>query len=55
MDPNATLAEMRQLSKKIESGHYSQDDLSRLIDLLESLDNWIVNEGFMPADWANRR
>ena len=27
------------------------DDIDRLLDLTEALDNWIKNGGFLPADW----
>lgn len=66
MDPDANLKEQRELIESIreamtdasnEDGDVGPldsstiDDIDRLLDLTEALDNWIKNGGFLPADW----
>jgi hypothetical protein len=55
MDPDANLDEILSLV----SDHYSRhglddDDVERLIDLIEALDGWLKNGGFLPAAWRTR-
>lgn len=62
MDPNATLAEIRQLTteiaRQVDSGaiiaYDEYDALRRLCELMQGLDEWITLGGFLPADWATR-
>lgn len=55
MDPNANLNEQREIVKKYFEGGISAeaqlDLLSRLADLVESLDQWISKGGFLPTSW----
>ncbi len=51
MDPNATLAEIRQLTKEILDGNGSEYDAARLAELVEGLDNWLSRQGFLPTAW----
>jgi hypothetical protein len=63
MDPNETLALIRKLTREIDQLDYRDlsDDASELIDLTEelctlvnSLDSWFVDGGFLPGAWANQ-
>lgn len=50
MDPNATLAEIRDLYKRVLDGEdetYATD----LAEAIESLDRWITDGGFLPKNW----
>jgi hypothetical protein len=57
MDPNATLNDIRKTVKAITDAHDRDEccptDAIRLAELVEALDNWIVNGGFLPDAWAN--
>jgi hypothetical protein len=56
MDPNRTLEMLREYLRDAktddtvvyEDGHY-------VFELIESLDAWLSNGGFLPADWQRRR
>lgn len=52
MDPNATLAEIRELietENTLKDGQYTDD----IIERFEALDEWLSKGGFLPADWDN--
>ena len=58
MDPNANLKEMLELAKRMitdyndcEGNGVDQDDAAHLADLVEALDGWLSNGGFLPARW----
>jgi hypothetical protein len=52
MDPDATLAEIRTLNEKAANyGELSGDEANRLVELVESLDEWLTNGGFLPTPW----
>jgi hypothetical protein len=46
MDPNACLAEIRQIVS-----NFDDDDFPRLADLIAALDGWITDGGFKPTEW----
>lgn len=50
MDPNANLAELRELASAQLNG--GQTDPDRMAELVEALDEWITRGGFLPADWT---
>lgn len=62
MDPNATLAEIRQLVQDMEAIDESGDDpdepgeyyriASEAAHAFASLDGWITKGGFLPSEWA---
>lgn len=67
MDPNATLARIRELTAKIldrprtissndsedPSAKYSLlDTAQELAEQIEVLNRWIASGGFLPEDWA---
>jgi hypothetical protein len=57
MDPNANLKEQRELASKIlNEGPFSTDDYeamtNRLAELVEALDGWLSNKGFLPGRWS---
>lgn len=53
MDPNANLKELRVLALRLLNSASQPDpaDVARFADLVCSLDEWIVNGGFLPAEW----
>ena len=58
MDPNATLAELRGAASRIvdELDHERQpdlDDVQRIAEAFQDLDEWLSKGGFLPADWTN--
>lgn len=63
MDPNATLARIRELARRIRDADRvdannfdtytaNADELAFAID---ALDSWLSREGFLPADWSKGR
>ncbi len=56
MDPNACLAEIREILRSREPYASRLDGRTsdRLAELVESLDGWIDNGGFLPADWERK-
>jgi hypothetical protein len=67
MDPNATLAAIRRLSKMLirqaeeNRVNYApaQDDLldtaSTLAENCQNLDEWLMKGGFLPSDWQKEQ
>jgi len=58
MDPNATLAKMRQLANMILSDEGGLEDAGDLEDAardlaehVEALDGWLRQGGFLPKAW----
>ncbi len=55
MDPDANLAEQRKLVARLLSERITVMDSStfgtRLAELVNALDGWIVANGFLPASW----
>lgn len=55
MDPNAALAELRQLvAEHNELADYDSATLvrcDRMCELIEALDNWVMAGGFLPIEW----
>jgi alkyl hydroperoxide reductase subunit AhpC len=48
MDPNVTLLRIRDL---VSNTHLIGDEVDELADLIDALDGWISNGGFLPSDW----
>lgn len=60
MDPNTALDEIRDLYEQIiddraNANDVADDDVDRLVDLIDALDEWITNGGFLPDDWKPRK
>jgi hypothetical protein len=62
MDPNATLAELRELIATWQAagsrGVWTDAQADRTIELTADLDAWIARGGFLPDAWrpaGNRR
>lgn len=53
MDPDTTLAEMRELAQAILFGQDTADDAVALAEKFQALDGWLTARGFLPADWAH--
>jgi hypothetical protein len=49
MDPNATLARIRELCREIPLD--APDEAAELAELVGSLDEWITRGGYLPAVW----
>jgi len=56
MDPNANLAEQRQIAENAPnmSDEERADAFERLSDLVLALDAWIAGGGFLPARCARK-
>lgn len=66
MDPNATLEEMRRISKEILEARHDQEmtpgerfrsietSATRLAELSQGLDEWLLKGGFLPKEWADQ-
>jgi hypothetical protein len=57
MDPNANLKEMLELAQEIREAYdadetISETDSARLAELVEALDGWLSNKGFLPGRWS---
>lgn len=50
MDPNAALAEIRELVKR-ENDDQDGSWAIAAVERFEALDKWITDGGFLPADW----
>lgn len=55
MDPTANLAEQRAIVARIIGNDETEGDpsadWSRLAELVDALDTWIRNGGFLPEQW----
>lgn len=51
MDPDATLAEIRQLNEKAKQAPLGIEDTDQLSILIEALDEWLTKGGFLPTEW----
>lgn len=52
MDPNAALAEIRELTAAFEhDGATDEHDAVRLAELVSGLDEWLTRGGFLPDAW----
>ena len=53
MDPNTALAEIRDLIAKTYTadGPAAEDSCRRLYDVVEALDEWLSQGGFLPDAW----
>jgi hypothetical protein len=51
MDPEATLKEIREYYGE----PLSSKQAHRLADLIEVLDVWLSNGGFLPSDWKKEQ
>jgi hypothetical protein len=59
MDPNANLAEQRRIAERLIMNQIGREqerlhDAARLAELVEALDEWITNGGFLPDAWRHR-
>lgn len=55
MDPDVTLAEIRELIAQDYRSELARDDVCALIERVEALDNWLKRGGFLPKVWQTRR
>lgn len=60
MDPDATLATMRDLRQAIMTSTGGDEDALRsdafeLAELVEALDEWLTKGGFLPTEWNAMR
>lgn len=52
MDPNATLENIRQLYRLVQSSPEDALDFGdELAEAVQNLDEWLTNGGFLPAEW----
>lgn len=54
MDPNATLAALRELVEVTNDGDPGGSArVARFAELVEALDGWLTNGGFLPEEWQH--
>lgn len=56
MDPNQTLESIRELIKAAETDvavYYEESGY--MFSLIEVLDEWLSQGGYLPADWQGRK
>lgn len=51
MDPDAILAELREMVADINCDNHHSSTTRRLAEKIEDLDEWIVRGGHLPKDW----
>lgn len=53
MDPNATLAQLRDLVAKYDSTsvYWDAEDMTLTVDLIDALDGWLTCGGYLPDAW----
>jgi hypothetical protein len=49
MDPDVALREIREIAGS--SDQPSEAGFRRLAELVDGLDTWLTNGGFLPTDW----
>jgi hypothetical protein len=54
MDPDANLSEQLMLTELILDGQATPVDANRLAELVQALDAWIANGGFLPGRWQKK-
>jgi hypothetical protein len=61
MDPDTTLAELRETSTELQEILNSGDDpeeieirAQRMVELFDALDGWLQSGGFLPRAWQPR-
>lgn len=54
MDPNITLATLRQLIATAQTGSYEDPEtlLDELATAADDLDGWLSKQGFLPTAWS---
>jgi hypothetical protein len=52
MDPNETLARIRELTTLAFEKEIGRAEAEELAELVMSLDTWISGGGFLPSDWS---
>jgi hypothetical protein len=56
MDPDAALAQIRELIADQQTHNELNDtDTDRLVELIDSLDEWMTKGGFLPTEWSALR
>lgn len=56
MDPNATLASLREMIAEINDGKPAGSATAvRFAELVEALNEWLERGGFLPTDWQASR
>lgn len=54
MDPNENLERQRRIVAGILSSVQADDRAVELAELVEALDQWITNGGFLPKEWERK-
>lgn len=50
MDPDAALTELRDLTREPDT--HDEHQMSRTVELITALDQWLSAGGFLPAAWT---
>lgn len=54
MDPNEALRISRMLVREAHASftsHLEDEEIARLVEAFDALDQWLTNGGFLPAAW----
>jgi len=49
VDPDVALKELRELTNK--GMDLSDDEIERVVELFQGLDNWVSKGGYLPKEW----
>jgi len=52
VDPDAALAEAREIIRELKAETATPEDLDRLAELTDAIDQWLAAGGFLPHRWA---
>jgi hypothetical protein len=56
VDPNATLARLRELARRcVQGALVDRMETEEMAELFEALDTWITRGGFLPEAWAREQ
>lgn len=57
MDPEATVAAIRDILKRYDAGDYevAESVLDELATHVAAIDTWMTNGGFLPPQWMRHR
>lgn len=51
MDINETLEQLIDIANRIHDGDEREYDAGEMADLIDNIDHWLSNKGFLPERW----
>lgn len=57
MDPDEALRQLREEAARIleAADNEEEADATRMAELFQGLDEWVVRGGFLPKDWKSKK